>query len=581
MNRQRQTSGAALPDDQFNDAADLNAVICDAAELSLQEYIEQRRKTAKDYKLAAFELDEMVNEKRGNSNVAPFVVKKTKTEDWPHPVWDTIDPNYNTPEFPVEVFSPAPFDVENLRGAAACIKREAQRRSAPVDYVAATLLSTAAGLIGNSRRVIKNSGWREPCAINCALIGKPSYRKSPAMDSILVHLRPIEREIAIEHQATLRDYELQLLESKRARDAWESEVRDREDVNAPGPEMPEGAETPIKPRCPHIKVMDSTVAELQNVCCASIKGVLHVRDELSGWLEKLSAKNSDGDRAFFLETFGGRPYAVDRVKNDGQRVIIPHLLISILGSTQPAKLSKAFVDSADDGLCSRFFFFWPQPTPYEPCDDFDESLEIEHALKRLHSLELRPAGEEQDLAPVDLPLTASAKKLFDQWCKEITERGNAAEGLMSGFLGKATGGVLRLALVFQHLDWAFYDEPKPPPSEITHQAIKRGILFYDEYAIAHAEKAFGDASRPEDELLAARFAKEILKRKETCIKARDVYKNWKMKKPLNRADAVKRAGRVLEEMDWLEDVSVRAGGTQGRQALMWDVNPRVFERPQP
>ena len=56
------------------------------------------------------------------------------------------------------------------------------------------------------------------------------------------------------------------------------------------------------------------------------KGLMLVRDELAGWVGGLDKYGGDGaERAFWIEAYGGRFKVVDRVKFDGQELVVPHL----------------------------------------------------------------------------------------------------------------------------------------------------------------------------------------------------------------------------------------------------------------
>ncbi len=59
------------------------------------------------------------------------------------------------------------------------------------------------------------------------------------------------------------------------------------------------------------------------------KGLLIVRDELSGWLLGMTAYN-DAGRAFYVEAYGGRPYRVERQKCP-QPIEVLRLVVAVTG----------------------------------------------------------------------------------------------------------------------------------------------------------------------------------------------------------------------------------------------------------
>jgi putative DNA primase/helicase len=497
-------------------------------------------------------------------------------DSWPEPDETIINAGAReAPALPVDLFSP---HTGASAGAAACIIEEAQRRSCPVDYIAGSMLAAGAALIGNSRRVRPWGSWIEPVALNVGLVGSPSMKKSPAADAILDPVKKLEREMSVAHGDTLRDFETRSLSAKLLHQKWESDVETALGNGCPAPTMPEEAQAPERPGCPRITATDATVPALADVCVASRKGVLLFRDELAGWLQNLGAYGGDGDRAFFIEAYGGRSYSIDRKKN-ATRIEIPRLLVSILGGIQPDKLATALLRGDDDGFAARFLYFWPQAVPFKRPHETGADTGLTRALYRLHLLDLQPIGE-GEFAPVILPLTEGAASAFGEWCSEITTRGNESQGLMAGLLGKAGGGVLRLAAVLAHFDWAFGPEAAPPEC-VSVGAIQRAMVLYDEYLLPMAERTFGDAARPERERLAAILARQILKRREGVqadagqVSVRDIQRNWKPV-GLDTAEKVKAALGALSDADWLRDISDRAGDTAGRKRTAYQVNPKIW-----
>jgi len=67
------------------------------------------------------------------------------------------------------------------------------------------------------------------------------------------------------------------------------------------------------------------------------RGLVLWRDECSAWLGNIG-KYGDGDRAFWLEAHGGRPYIVDRKKHP-EPLRLDHVAVSIVGGIQPDRLA--------------------------------------------------------------------------------------------------------------------------------------------------------------------------------------------------------------------------------------------------
>ena len=86
-------------------------------------------------------------------------------------------------------------------------------------------------------------------------------------------------------------------------------------------------------------------------------GVLLLQDELSGFfgaMDKYNAgKGAQADRAFWLRSFNGGQYAINRITRGA--TVIDNVSVSMLGGIQPEPLIKISSDAADDGLLQRLF----------------------------------------------------------------------------------------------------------------------------------------------------------------------------------------------------------------------------------
>ena len=175
-----------------------------------------------------------------------------------------------------------------------------------------------------------NTGWTEEARLWIWLVGPPSTMKTPIMGTAARPLRGADSALA-------RQYE-------NARALYDSLTKDEKAATPP-------------PKNTRLVLQDTTIEAAQEVLKDSPNGVLCYQDELSGSFgsfEKYSSgRGASKDRAFWLESFNGGTYSVNRVGRGSSH--IPNLSVSLLGGIQPEPIRKVMEDSADDGLLQRGF----------------------------------------------------------------------------------------------------------------------------------------------------------------------------------------------------------------------------------
>ena len=97
--------------------------------------------------------------------------------------WGDLDPTYLERE--MVPAAKLPVDKVFTREWSEWLHKEAEAKSAPIDYVVAALFAVGASLIANVRWGSPWAGWKEPTVIWVMNIGAPSMGKSPAMDAVL------------------------------------------------------------------------------------------------------------------------------------------------------------------------------------------------------------------------------------------------------------------------------------------------------------------------------------------------------------------------------------------------------------
>lgn len=473
------------------------------------------------------------------------------------------------PELPLALFGPWTDWIETA----------AEVKSCPADFTTVSLIALAAALIGNSRRAMPWPGWVEPCVIWAVLVGPPSSGKSPGLEAILDALRRIEIEFAASYADTLREHQGAVVVAKEKRSIWEDSVKEAVKAGTPPPDMPEDAVEPEKPRRPRIIVTDSTIEELANLLQQNPHGLGFHRDELSGWLANFERRGGS-DRPFWVESYGGRPHVVDRVKND-EPLVVPFLAVSIIGGVQPDLLAKFLTSGDDDGLASRFLFVWPESVPFARPKRTLNAQWAQSALGKLHQLEMG-RDDQGNPVPTLIPFSEEAARELAAWRRGQITREAQVSGLMLSHVGKLPGIVVRLSLVLTFLEWAATPNASEPTTIPKHHALA-AIGLVDAYFLPMARRCFGNAALPQELRDAAAVAKWIVRpldpekgeQRPTIINATEIRRGEGA--PVRDAGRMRAALTELEDLGWVKSVGGREGGAPGRQRSDYAVNPKVFE----
>jgi hypothetical protein len=462
-----------------------------------------------------------------------------------------------------------------FRGWEEWINIAAQSRSVPPDYVLLPLVTVVGAVLANVRHASPWAGWAEPPVIWGCIVGDPAAGKTPALDAVLGPTRRLEDELAIGDPDRQAEWERDSEAASEARDIWKGEVKAAVKEGLPPPNMPENAHVPDRPTLPRLAVADATVEALVQRLSENPRGLLCVRDEISGLIKGFDRYNGGGDKSFWLEAHEGRRYVVDRVKNGAQPVIVPRTSVAILGGTQPDVALDIFTRGDDDGFAARCWFVWPEAVPPKRPEFHEDSSQLLNALRRFRGL---PLQQDQDGrgCPFVVPLAESAVEIFEEFRSDNFHAVGAASGMMKSFLGKTPGKVLRLALVLEYLEWVLSPEGTPEPAEISKFSLAASAALVGEYFSPMAERMFGDAGLPKADRAAAILAGAILRRRCTTLNLRTVRREWGLPGLRDASDA-KEAANILLEAGWLCPAPSREGGTAGQQRANFLVNPKLHE----
>ena len=508
------------------------------------------------------------------------LVEQTKS-DWSAPDMSILNGGRRAAaKMPTELFGPALPVLEAI----------AEGTSTPLDYPAAAYLAACASLIGGKRRVrpYMTSDWREPPILWIGIVGDPSSRKSPALETVCGPLRAIELDEAESHKAAMRKWEEECSVARAVRRDWETRLdkavkananKDKpekdnaeQDGDVPVPPMPEAAIEPDQPARRRTLVTDATPEAMGAILAGNPQGTLLCRDELAGWLQSFE-RYSPGGREQWLEAYGGRPFVIDRKGAKGP-LTIPFNGVSVLGGIQPAKMAECLLSSPDDGLVARFLWIWPEKLGFSRPRQCADIKVLERGYRRLEGLQWGRGGDRRPAA-VTLPLSTAATDLFEAWQIDNAKVDDDASGLLKSFIGKMDGALLRLALTAELSRWAIIGGSEP--REISLATIEAAAEWIDSYAKPMAERVYGDAALPMAERNAAVLARYIKKEGLQTFNKRDLKRSpHKSALPTMRdAKAMDAALEVLIDAGLIQHKGKREGDGPGRPSGDYAVNPAL------
>ena len=338
----------------------------------------------------------------------------------------------------------------------------ADRQQSPPDFAAIAALCGLAAVVGNRVRIYpkQNDDWEVVPNLWGAIIGRPSAMKSPAMQAALAPVYAIQDELRKEFerdvQAAKIDAALSSLDAKNAHKDADKALKngDREGARSLLAGMAEDNEEPI---CPRIVVNDVTVEKLGELLNENPRGLLLIRDELSGLLARLENQEHQSERAFYLEAFNGNgSFTYDRIGRG--TVNIENSTVSIIGGVQPARIAPivrgAISGSSNDGLIQRLqMAVWPDDVRSWKWVDRQPNKEARQAYEKVYrDLYRLPMGDTQK--PAVLRFSPEGQALFQQWMTENQNkaRSGSVSTAMESHMLKMSKTVAALALLFELIE---------------------------------------------------------------------------------------------------------------------------------
>ena len=479
---------------------------------------------------------------RGQGEPGKVMPLRPVQADDPDPVdlWQSFDP----PALPRDVL---PSIIEQF----AVVQGEVMGAD-PGGLAMAALVVCAAAIPDRIMLQVKrhDPSWLESARLWTALVGLPSTKKSPILSAAARPLIKIDNELFREYARSCAKYDALPKGEKAAGD---------------------------KPRQVRARIEDTTIEAVQEVLKDSPDGVLLMQDELSGWfgsMDKYSGqRGASADRAFWLRSFNGGSYAINRV---GRGVgMIENVSISMLGGIQPDLFRKFAADTQDDGLMQRMLPIVLAPAALgrdEPSPDI--ASHYAGLIERLHRMDVALVGGDGNLAgaPTHLRFDDEAQKIRGDLERRHMELQSieAVDRKLAAHIGKYDGIFARLCVVFHCIENGHL---KRPPAIVEGATARRVATFLHSFCLRHAFAFYHSVlgfSETNDTL--ASIAAYILAHPKDPdeITIRDVQRGDRTMRSLDYDEATRLLER-LEYFGWLLPTAKPRNGTAPR----WCVNPRV------
>jgi hypothetical protein len=477
----------------------------------------------------------------------------------PEPANDN-EPAIDTFGEPLDVFGvrpPPELPLDVLpRALVAYVRDQAELTGCDPAIIGLSALVAAAACINDGVRLQPkryDPTWTESARLWVAIVGDPSTKKSPAISKAVRHVKRIDHRMAEDNASAMSDYRWQHDQWKEAKKA---------DKTNPPPE-------PKQPAIKRLVVEDITVEALTEVLKDNPRGVLTLKDELTGWFASMdaykgAAKGASMDRAHWLEAYNGGRRSIDRVTRGS--VIVPNWSTCIIGGVQPDMMRRVASSMGNDGLLQRFMVLCARPAVV----DVDRAPDMQ-AMARFGELFDYLADLQESPTPVVLSEAAHlSRERVARYAKRMIDAFDNPH--IQAWLGKWDGLYARLLLLYHCIEC--HDLRQHPVNvEVdgeTADQVERllcGVLLH--HAI-HFYAEIVDANERQEHV--RQLARLILAKGFERITKRDITLLWKASRRLEWWE-LRQVIDALCTMDWLR-ADEAALDTDGKPRA-WVVNASV------
>lgn len=201
---------------------------------------------------------------------------------------------------------------------------------------------------------------------------------------------------------------------------------------------------------------DATIEAISKIVKDNPKGLLILRDEISGFLKNLDSSGKEEYRSFYLEGWSSGSKSIERVGSG--HLFIPKLTLGILGNIQPSILKPYIYETVKgkkaDGLLQRFqLLVYAEPLEIRGVDRIPNKIardDFDSVIKYIVEVEEFEGAETNDYNKQPFySYSNEAQEHYNKWYIKINEEAKNSENeALEGHLAKYTNLINALALIF-------------------------------------------------------------------------------------------------------------------------------------
>ena len=280
----------------------------------------------------------------------------------------------------------------------------------------------------------------------CALVGKPSQKKTPCLKIGKDTLDKLETILQKDYEEKLENYNKKYIQYKAELEAYKIFIRQGKTAIVP--------DEPKKPLKPHLQTQNTTVEALV-MAINNNKDVLFgiglFVDELSHFLKSCNQYKSNGgnDKEYYMQSWNKNRQSIFRKGCDEDFTIVASH--NIIGGIQPKVLDETlFIKGVDstDGMLERWLFCCTDYIETGMLPDFKENynvLAFENCCKKIF---------EYSYTPKIYKLNNEAHEKFKDICKCIAKKKklNNLSDILESYITKQRSYIARFALVLHCME---------------------------------------------------------------------------------------------------------------------------------